>query len=62
VYGTFAGDLLSIDFLSSFLVVSVTCMCRYRLYGQWKHDARTSHPRLIRAYTDILEKAKYIMK
>jgi len=36
--------------------------CRYRLYGQWKHDCRMSHPRLIRAYTDILEKAKYIMK
>lgn len=35
---------------------------RYRLYGQWKRDCRTLHPRLIRAYTDIIEKAKYIMK
>jgi len=35
---------------------------RYRLYGQWKNTTRMSHPRLIRAHTDILEKAKYIMK
>ena len=37
-------------------------MCRYRLYGQWKNESFLVHPRLLRAKTDVLDRAKYIMK
>ncbi|XP_056665928.1 THO complex subunit 2-like isoform X2 [Monodelphis domestica] len=35
---------------------------RYRLYGQWKNETYNSHPHLIKAKAQTIDRAKYIMK
>ncbi|XP_061165363.1 THO complex subunit 2-like isoform X2 [Saccostrea echinata] len=35
---------------------------RYRLYGNWKNDTYSQHPKLVRVRADCLERAKYLMK
>ena len=35
---------------------------RYMLYGYWKNKSYDRHPELVKVRTDILTRAKYIMK
>ncbi|XP_043830646.1 THO complex subunit 2-like [Dromiciops gliroides] len=35
---------------------------RYRLYGQWKNETYDTHPNLIKAKAQTVDRAKYIMK
>ena len=45
-----------------FLLLHVHHFFRYMLYGYWKNRSYDSHPELVRVRTDILNRAKYIMK
>ena len=38
------------------------CFTRYRLYGQWKNESYSSHPRLVLAKAATIKRAKYITK
>lgn len=39
----------------------VSCV-RYRLYGQWKNESYSNHPKMVVAKAATIKRAKYITK
>ena len=42
--------------------VRTNLLIRYRLYGDWKNNIYESHPELLLAKAQIIDKTKYIMR